>query len=141
MGVKAICITGDSPVRSIKYDIIEDKHDARKHGRIGLPKAPLHHMSKLNWKDLKWLKKQTKLPIIIKGIMNIEDASRSYKIWSRYYLGFKPMVEGHWTLVFPLKLSYKNKKKFKKKKLYLMEGLELGQIYLKLYVWVLILSQ
>ena len=31
LGVKAICVTGDSPVRSIKYDIIEDKHDDGKY--------------------------------------------------------------------------------------------------------------
>jgi len=79
LGVKAICITADAPVRSIKYDIMEDRYDARKKGRIGLPKAPLQHMSKLNWKDIRWLRKQTKLPIIIKGVMNVSDSLKSFK--------------------------------------------------------------
>ena len=126
MGVKAVCITGDSPVRSIKYDIIEDKHDARKHGRIGLPKAPLHHMSKLNWKDLKWLKKQTKLPIIIKGIMNIEDASRSYKygadiIWVSNH-GGRTLDSG----ISSLSSLIKIRKKFKKKKIIFDGGIRTG---------------
>ena len=79
MGVKAICITADSPVKSIKYDTIEDRYDARKHGRISLPRAPLQHMSKLNWDDISWIREQTKLPIIIKGVMSVLDAKKSYQ--------------------------------------------------------------
>ena len=28
----------------------------------------------LNWEDLKWLRQETKLPIVVKGIMSVEDA-------------------------------------------------------------------
>lgn len=78
--VKAICITGDSPVRSIKYSTIEDRYDARKHGEISLPKAPLHLMSSMNWEDIKWLRDKTNKKIIIKGITNNDDYKKCLKI-------------------------------------------------------------
>ncbi|KAF2199695.1 mitochondrial cytochrome b2-like protein [Delitschia confertaspora ATCC 74209] len=28
----------------------------------------------LNWEDLKWLRKETRLPIVVKGVMSVEDA-------------------------------------------------------------------
>ena len=77
-GVNAICVTADSPVRSFKYDTLEDNYDARKHGRLGQPRPPLNHIPKLNWKDIKWLRKKTKLPIIIKGVMNKADAKKCF---------------------------------------------------------------
>ncbi len=115
LGVKAICITADSPVRSIKYDIMEDKYDARKKGRIGLPKAPLHHMSKLNWKDIRWLRKQTKLPIIIKGVMSSSDAQKSFKngadiIWVSNH-GGRVLESGVSSLEALVKIRKKNKNK------------------------------
>ena len=82
--IKAICITGDSPVRSIKYSTIEDRYDARKNGRIGLPKAPLQKMSSMTWEDVKWLRDNTKLPIIIKGITNNEDYKKCRKFGVDY---------------------------------------------------------
>lgn len=78
-GVKAICITADVPVKSIKYQIAEDKHDARKFGRVSFPRPNLSKQSSLNWNDISWLRKSTKLPIIIKGIMNPSDAKKSFK--------------------------------------------------------------
>lgn len=130
LGVKAICITGDSPVRSIKYDIMEDKHDARKHGRIKLSKAPLQqwrsYMSKLNWKDIRWLKKHTKLPIIIKGIMNIEDAKKSFQngasiIWVSNH-GGRTLDSG----ISSLEALIKIRKKFKKKQIIFDGGIRTG---------------
>jgi len=126
LGVKAICVTGDSPVRSIKYDIIEDKHDARKHGKIGLPRAPLQHMSKINWEDIRWLKKQTKLPIIIKGIMNIEDAKKSFKngasiIWVSNH-GGRTLDSG----ISSLETLIKIRKKFKNKQIIFDGGVRTG---------------
>lgn len=77
--VKAICITGDSPVRSIKYSTIEDRYDARKHSKIGKPIAPLHRMSSMSWEDIKWLRDRTQKKIILKGITNNEDYKKCIK--------------------------------------------------------------
>ncbi len=126
MGVKAICITTDSPVRSIKYDIIEDKHDARKYGWMGLPRPPLQHMSKLTWSDISWLRKQTKIPIIIKGVMNVEDAKKSFKhganmIWVSNH-GGRTLESG----ISSLEALIKIRKKFKKKLIIFDGGIRTG---------------
>ena len=124
--MKAICITTDSPVRSIKYDIIEDKHDARKYGWMGLPKPPLQHMSKLSWSDIRWLRKQTKIPIIIKGIMNSEDAAKSFKfganvIWVSNH-GGRTLESG----LSSLEALIKIRKRFKKKIIIFDGGIRTG---------------
>ena len=126
LGVKAICITADAPVRSIKYDIMEDKYDARTKGRIGLPKAPLQHKSKLNWEDIRWLRKQTKLPIIIKGVMNTSDAQKSYKngadiIWVSNH-GGRVLESG----VSSLEALVKIRKKIKNKQIIFDSGIRTG---------------
>ena len=77
--VKAICVGTDVPVKSVKYQTREDRYDARKHGKKTNPGPPLQKMSSLNWNDIIWLRKITKLPIIIKGIMNTEDAKKSFR--------------------------------------------------------------
>jgi len=126
LGVKAICITADAPVRSIKYDIMEDKYDARTKGRIGLPKAPLQHKSKLNWEDIRWLRKQTKLPIIIKGVMSPSDAQKSYKngadiIWVSNH-GGRVLESG----VSSLEALVKIRKKIKNKQIIFDSGIRTG---------------
>ncbi len=126
LGVKAICITADATVRSIKYDIMEDKYDARKKGRIGLPKAPLQHMSKLNWEDIRWLRKQTKLPIIIKGVMSLSDAQKSFKngadmIWISNH-GGRVLESG----VSSLEALCKIRKKIKNKQIIFDSGIRTG---------------
>ena len=126
LGVKAICVTGDSPVKSIKYDTKEDRYDARKHGRISLPKAPLNHMSKLNWEDIRWLRKQTKLPIIIKGVMNEIDAKKSIKfgadiIWVSNH-GGRALESG----VSSLNALIKIRKKIKNKQIIFDGGIRTG---------------
>ena len=126
LGVKAICITADAPVRSIKYDIMEDKYDARTKGRIGLPKAPLQHMSKLNWKDIRWLRKQTKLPIIIKGVMSLSDAQKSFKngadiIWVSNH-GGRVLESG----ISSLEALVKIRKKIKNKQIIFDSGIRTG---------------
>ena len=126
LGARAICVTADSPIRSIKYDIMEDKHDARKHGRIGLPKAPLQHMSKLNWKDIRWLRKQTKLPIIIKGVMSEFDAKQSFKngadiIWVSNH-GGRTLDSG----ISSIEALVKIRKKIKNKQIIFDGGIRTG---------------
>lgn len=126
LGVKGICVTADSPVRSIKYDIMESRYDARKNGRIGLPKAPLQHMSKLNWNDIRWLRKQTKLPIIIKGVLNVPDANKSFKngadiIWVSNH-GGRALDSG----VASLEALSKIRKKIKNKQIIFDGGIRTG---------------
>ena len=79
LGIKALCVGADVPVKSIKYQTREDRYDARNHGNRTNKRPPLQKMSSLNWNDIIWLRKFTKLPIIIKGIMNVEDAKKSFR--------------------------------------------------------------
>ena len=85
---KKLSVLQATPVRSIKYSTIEDRYDARKHGEISLPKAPLHLMSSMNWEDIKWLRDKTNKKIIIKGITNNDDYKKVPKNRSRFCVGF-----------------------------------------------------
>ena len=74
----AICI--DANVRSHRYLDREIKYDARKYCMRNNPVSPdpkkaLTH----NWNLIKLIKKQSKLPIIVKGVLSKEDAIKSIK--------------------------------------------------------------
>lgn len=80
INVKAVTVTIDSPVASVKYPTLLDKYDARKFGRrtnfYNLNKKPYFP----NWNDIKWLKQKLgKTPLILKGIMHPEDAIKAFK--------------------------------------------------------------
>ena len=126
LGVKAICITADSPVRSFKYDTLEDNYDARKHGRLGMPRPPLSHISKLNWKNIKWLRKKTDLPIIIKGVMNESDAKKCFQhgadiIWVSNH-GGRTLDSG----ISSLEALIEIRKRYKTKKIIFDGGVRTG---------------
>jgi len=81
VGCKAIVVTIDSAAPSFKYKTLYDKYDARKFGRRtnfnNLIKKPYYP----TWKDLVWLKKKLgKVPLIIKGLMHADDASKAFGI-------------------------------------------------------------
>ena len=98
-------------------------------------------MSKLNWDDIRWLKKQTKLPIIIKGIMNIDDAKKSFKngasiIWVSNH-GGRTLNSG----ISSLETLIKIRKKFKNKQIIFDGGVRTGTDMFKQYVLEQILFQ
>jgi isopentenyl diphosphate isomerase/L-lactate dehydrogenase-like FMN-dependent dehydrogenase len=76
----AIIICIDANVRSWRYNDRESRYDARKFGRRTnpLPPNPKKALS-YDWKLINFIKKNTKLPIILKGILTKEDAIKCVK--------------------------------------------------------------
>nr|XP_019013419.1 uncharacterized protein I206_01485 [Kwoniella pini CBS 10737]OCF52200.1 hypothetical protein I206_01485 [Kwoniella pini CBS 10737] len=89
LGFNAILLTVDAPVGGKR------ERDIRVKGEFEAPKSDAYDKQgdtkgvaeaifsavdpDLNWKDLKWIREQTKLPIIIKGVQTVEDAVLAYK--------------------------------------------------------------
>jgi 4-hydroxymandelate oxidase len=92
-GFKALVVTVDTPVLGPRYRELRHKF-ALPEGLVRANLKGLHTATgghrpterdiysatldpKLTWKDITWLRSLTKLPIILKGIMNAEDAGRA----------------------------------------------------------------
>ena len=80
-GCHSITITVDSPVRPVSYNKIDQNYDARKHYAT----KPLNYFRKKKGKPLTWnviskIRKMTKKPIILKGILSKHDALRAYNL-------------------------------------------------------------
>lgn len=77
----AICFCFDAPVRSHRYVDRESRYDARKFGKRTYETSPDPSFAlKYDWDFIKWVKSKTNLPIIPKGLLNITDINRCYKI-------------------------------------------------------------
>ena len=77
----AICFCFDAPVRSHRYLDKEKNYDARKYGKILFPISPNPNLAlKYDWEFIKWVKKKTKLKIIPKGLVNIQDINTCSKM-------------------------------------------------------------
>ncbi len=75
IGVTSICVCVDSPIRTFSYNRMVGHYDARKYGRRTTPPVPAQHLNALlTWADIDWLRTITKLPLLLKGIMTVEDA-------------------------------------------------------------------
>ena len=73
----AICINCDSPMRAVRYKDRELRYDARKFGRYTNKTPPsINFAVHANWSNISSIRKQTNIPIILKGIMNPDDAIR-----------------------------------------------------------------
>ena len=77
-GCLCIAITVDSPVRPYSYNKMDQGYDARKHYK----KKPLNYYRKkignpILWKDIENIRKLTKKPIILKGILSKQDARKA----------------------------------------------------------------
>jgi 4-hydroxymandelate oxidase len=74
-GCEAICVPIDSPVVGARD---------REHRTYRFPRDPISFLNypvdfwrfPTTWKDIEWLRTQTKLPLVLKGILNAEDADR-----------------------------------------------------------------
>ncbi|XP_058797239.1 2-Hydroxyacid oxidase 1-like isoform X2 [Phymastichus coffea] len=94
-GFKAIVVTIDNPVMpdsktnkiftisqqiklSIYQDYFETKYSKKDIGNIFLQVKSMMDDS-LTWKDVSWLKRVTKLPIVVKGVLRPEDALLAIK--------------------------------------------------------------
>ena len=77
VGAMAICLCGDAPVRTVRYRDRESRYDARKFGARENSPAPDHALgARADWELVKWVRAQTKKPLLIKGVMCGEDAER-----------------------------------------------------------------
>lgn len=77
---RTIGINVDSPVRPISYNKTDTGYDARKH-YLKLPKYYFRKKSTpLNWRTLEKIRKYTNKPLILKGILSVEDAMIAQKI-------------------------------------------------------------
>ena len=75
----AICL--DANIRSNRYQDLEARYDARKFGRRTNLESPNPRASDYyDWSLLKYIKKKTKLPLIVKGILSEHDAKKCIKI-------------------------------------------------------------
>jgi len=131
--VMAICITIDVPTKSYKYKTLNDEYDARKFGRrTNFTNYDWEYNENLSWDDLIWLRRNVKIPLIIKGIMHPDDAIKAQKI------GFDGIwVSNHGGRAFDggvssLEALMNIKKKLKKKtKIFFDGGIRCGTDMLK----------
>ncbi len=94
-GCRALCLTVDSPVIGTRY-FEQRVHFALPPGMDrpnlkGLKGASGSHRPQekeiysstldaaLNWKDVEWLRSFSKIPLLLKGVLNPEDADRAVK--------------------------------------------------------------
>lgn len=90
-GFEAVVMTVDFPVAGVRY---RDKNNqfvvppefplanylGRSNQAISLSEFTDQQLKRdLNWKDVEWLRKQTTLPILLKGVLNPQDASECEK--------------------------------------------------------------
>jgi isopentenyl diphosphate isomerase/L-lactate dehydrogenase-like FMN-dependent dehydrogenase len=73
-GFQALCLTVDSAQYGRRERDIEARYNPRTHQRaVEVPHDDTRQAS-LTWKDVEWLQRTTKLPLILKGIQDAEDA-------------------------------------------------------------------
>ena len=76
----AISFCFDGLTRSHRYDDRETDYDARNHGYTNFHGAPNQAYAKnYDWDFLKWVKSKTKLEIIPKGLISVEDIKLAIK--------------------------------------------------------------
>ncbi len=75
LGFRAIALTIDIPMYGRRERDLHNRfnHRALPAG-IHMPLDRSFREAELTWKDVLWLKRETKLPLIIKGIQSVEDA-------------------------------------------------------------------
>ena len=86
-GCKALCITVDTPVsgardRQVKahFKLPDDLHPPYMiDTAFASSGKELKFKKSLTWKDIEWLQSLTKLPVLLKGILNPDDAEKAIK--------------------------------------------------------------
>ncbi len=120
----AIILCIDANVRSHRYSDRESSYDARKIGKRTNPISPNPEQSlKYDWSLIKYIKKKTKLPVIPKGILSVEDCKQAINnkadgIWISNH-GGRMFNSG----ITPVEALKNIKKKIKiKKKIIIVDG-------------------
>jgi len=78
-GSEAIALCLDAPVRSHRFKDRESRYDARKYGKMRKLSQDPSYALRYDWSIIKWIKSKTKKPIILKGIINLQDAYKAKK--------------------------------------------------------------
>jgi 4-hydroxymandelate oxidase len=85
-GVKALCVTVDTPVTGARNR--QQRVNFRLPPELTAPYMVASSTSKgqvlllkqsMTWKDIEWLKSITKIPVLLKGILNPDDAEQAVK--------------------------------------------------------------
>ena len=119
----AIAICLDGSIRSHRYNDRESKYDARKYGTFKIKPPPDQTKDReYGWEIIKWMKSKTKLPIILKGILNYKDVKIAIKhgiknIWISNH-GGRMLNSG----ISSAEALIKIKKKIKKKLFIIVDG-------------------
>lgn len=81
-GYTALVVTADMPVigrreRELRVGFVFHGHYGGNFERLGNPELLLDGISNasLTWADLEWLRSQTRLPIVVKGVVRGDDAA------------------------------------------------------------------
>lgn len=76
-GYRALCITVDTPVAGVRnrqqrinFSLPDGIHTPHMADAFALTKS-------LSWKDIEWIKSFTKIPVLLKGILNPKDAEKA----------------------------------------------------------------
>jgi 4-hydroxymandelate oxidase len=89
-GCRAVCVTVDTPVLGLRHREIRTGFQIPPGFTLpNLPLRPASHRQepdagfaggldpRLSWTDIEWLRSFTKVPILLKGVLNPEDALRA----------------------------------------------------------------
>ncbi len=76
-GCRALCLTADTPVAGVRnrqqrvnFALPDGVHTPHMSDAFALTKS-------LTWKDIEWLKSFAKIPVLVKGILNPDDADKA----------------------------------------------------------------
>ena len=79
-GYKALVVTVDTHVVGTRYASIRNQFEVSPHLKVVNIESLLPTFNSIinecavTWKDIDWLQSQTKMPIVLKGILTVEDA-------------------------------------------------------------------
>jgi len=81
-GYLSVCLTVDVQVYGRRERDIVNRYSPRDAmAKAPNPRGPSsEYQARLTWDDVEWLKKQTRLPVGIKGIMTVRDAKRAVEM-------------------------------------------------------------
>jgi len=79
LGFRALCVTVDTPVAGVRNR--QDKALFALPAGVNTPHMPggLAEKKPFTWKDIEWIRSFTTIPVLLKGILNPDDAEKAIK--------------------------------------------------------------
>jgi 4-hydroxymandelate oxidase len=77
LGFRALCVTVDTPVAGVRNR--QDKAHFALPAGVNTPHMPggLAEKKPFTWKDIEWIRSFTKMPVLLKGVLNPDDAEKA----------------------------------------------------------------